>query len=139
MLKGDNLPKEFWGEAVSTATYILNRCPTKKLEGITPEECWSGVKPSLSHLKVFGSMPDQLRKKLDDKSSQMILVGYHSPRGYKLFDPENKKIVISRDVIIDEFKEWDWTANVKKDSVGILFEEPETQVEREVRQEEVRD
>ena len=83
MLKGKNLPKEFWGEAVTTATYILNRCPTKKLERITPEECWSGVKPSLSHLKVFGSIahrhvPDQLRRKLDDKSSQMILVGYHS-------------------------------------------------------------
>ena len=39
MLKGKNLPKEFWGEVVSTATYILNRCATKKLEGITQEEC----------------------------------------------------------------------------------------------------
>ena len=56
ILKGKILPKEFWGEAVSTASYILNRCPTKKLEGVTPEECWSGVKPSLSHLKVFGSI-----------------------------------------------------------------------------------
>ncbi|MCI82297.1 retrovirus-related pol polyprotein from transposon tnt 1-94, partial [Trifolium medium] len=39
MLNGKHLAKELWGEAVSTATYILNRCPTKKLEGITPEEC----------------------------------------------------------------------------------------------------
>ena len=72
MLKGKHLPKESWGEVVSTATYILNRCPTKKLEGITPEECWSGVKLSLSHLRVFGSITykhvyDQLRRKLDDK------------------------------------------------------------------------
>ena len=44
----------------------------------------------------------------------------------------NKQVVISRDVIIDELKEWDWIENVKKDSVGILLEEPETQVEREV-------
>ena len=56
-----------------------------------------------------------------------------------MFDPVNKQVVISRDVIIDELKEWDWTENVKKDSVGILLEEPETQVERDVRQEEVRD
>src|ERR1051325_364291 len=141
MLKGKNLPKEFWGEAVSTATYILNRCPTKKLEGITLEECWSGVKPSLGHLKVFGSIahrhvPDQLRRKLDDKSSQMILVGYHSTGGYKLFDPVNKQIMISRDIIKDELKEWDWSRNFKKDSVRILPEEQETQFEREVRQEE---
>src|ERR1044072_5753585 len=141
MLEGKHLPKEFWGVAVSTITYTLNRYPTKKLEGITPEECWSGVKPSLSHLKVFGSIAhrhvsDQLRRKLDDKSSQMILVGYHSIRGYKLFDPVNKQIVISRDVIIYDLKEWDWSRNVKKYSVRILLEEPETQVEREVRQEE---
>ena len=118
MLKWKHLPKELWGEVVSIATYILNRCPTK-LEGITPEECWYGVKPSLSHLTVFGSIahihvPDQLRRKLDDKSSQMILIGYHSTGGYKLFDPVNKQVVIGRDVIIDVLREWDWTENVKK-------------------------
>ena len=53
-----------------------------------------------------------------------------------MFDPVNKKIMISRDVIIDDLKEWDWTQNIKKDSMRILLEEPETQVEREVRQEE---
>ena len=71
---------------------------------------------------MFGSIayrhvPDQLTRKLDDKSSQMILIGYHSTRGYKLFNPVNKQVVIIRDVIIDELKEWDWTANFKKDSV----------------------
>lgn len=39
MLQGTHLPKELWGETVSTATYILNRCSTKKLEGIMLEEC----------------------------------------------------------------------------------------------------
>ena len=65
---------------------------------------------------------DQLRRKLNDTSSQMILIGYHSTGGYKLFDLVNKKVVISRDVIIDELKEWDWTKNIKKDSVRILCE-----------------
>ena len=55
-----------------------------------------------------------------------------------MFDPVNKQVVISRDVIINELKEWDWTENVKKDSVRILCEEPASEVEREVRQEEVR-
>lgn len=43
---------------MSTATYILNRCPMKKLKGITPKKCCSGVKPSLSHMKVFRSIID---------------------------------------------------------------------------------
>jgi hypothetical protein len=78
---------------------------------------------------VFGSIshryvPDQLRRKLDDKSSQMMLIGYYSTRGYKLFDPVNKQVVISRDVIIDELKEWDFIENVKKDSMRIFCDEP---------------
>ncbi|MCH95745.1 retrovirus-related pol polyprotein from transposon tnt 1-94, partial [Trifolium medium] len=107
MLKSKHLPKELWGEAVNTASYVLNRCPTKRLNDVTPKECWSGNKPNVSHLKVFGSIayrpvPDQLRRKLDDKSELMVLVGYHSTGGYILYDPINKSIMISRDVIIDE-------------------------------------
>ncbi|WVZ02284.1 hypothetical protein V8G54_023090 [Vigna mungo] len=36
MLKAKGLPKFLWGEAVATATYILNRCPTKALPNSTP-------------------------------------------------------------------------------------------------------
>lgn len=64
----------------------------------------------LNHLKVFGSIayrhaPGQLRKKLDDKGEVMILVGYHSIDGYKLFDIVNRRTVTSQDVIIDEMKQ----------------------------------
>jgi hypothetical protein len=73
-------------------------------------------------MKVFGSLayrlvPDQLKKKLNDKGEQMVFVGYHSTSGYKLFDPINNCVVVSRDVIIDDMKEWDWNNNKKKDSV----------------------
>ncbi|KAK2359039.1 hypothetical protein QL285_096166 [Trifolium repens] len=137
MLKSKHLPKELWGEAVATATYILNRCPTKKLNDVTPEECWSGNKPNISHLKVFGSLayrhvPDQLRRKLDDKGEQMVFVGYHSTGGYKLYDPINKCVVVSRDVIIDEMKEWDWYNNKKKDSVSIVFDDEQSTSEATV-------
>ncbi|GAU30980.1 hypothetical protein TSUD_104940 [Trifolium subterraneum] len=94
------------------------------------EECWS-YKPNVSHLKVFGSIayrhvPDQLRSKLDDKSEVMVLVAYHLTGGYRLYDPISKSIVISRDVIVDEMKEWDWCSNKKKDSVSIMFDDVHT-------------
>ncbi|GAU15418.1 hypothetical protein TSUD_44550 [Trifolium subterraneum] len=111
MIRGKHFPKELWGEAVSTACYVLNRCPTNRLNGVTPEECWSGNKPNVSHLKVFGSIaykhvPDQLRS--------------------SIYDPMHKSIVISRDVIIDEMKEWDWNGNKKKDSVSMMFDDMQT-------------
>jgi transposase InsO family protein len=39
MIKQKSLPHKFWGEAVTTAAYILNKCPTNKLK-IVPEEAW---------------------------------------------------------------------------------------------------
>jgi transposase InsO family protein len=109
MLNEKKLPHEFWGETVNTATYILNKCPTKKMKDKVPEEIWSGRKPSISHLKVFGSIcykhvPDSRRKKLEDKSEAMILVGYHNIGAYRLLDPHSKKIAISRDMKVLEEK-----------------------------------
>ena len=54
MVKSQALPHSFWLEAVMCATYVLNRCPTKALQSITPFEAWHGRKPSISHLRVFG-------------------------------------------------------------------------------------
>ena len=38
MLKTKKMPKEFWVEAVDCAIYLSNRCPTKGLNGMTPQE-----------------------------------------------------------------------------------------------------
>ncbi|RDY07688.1 hypothetical protein CR513_08170, partial [Mucuna pruriens] len=56
MLKGKNMPKQLWGEAVSITAYILNRSPTKSLHDGTLDEVWSGRNPTASHLRVFGSL-----------------------------------------------------------------------------------
>lgn len=107
MLKGKGMPNCYWGEAVSTAAFVLNRCPTKRIRDITLEEVWSGCKPSVKHFRIFGSLChrhilDEKRKKLVDKSEPLILIGYHPTSAYKLYDPVQKTIVISRDVIVDE-------------------------------------
>ena len=71
-------------------------------------------KPSVSHLKVFGSVayahiPDQQRSKLEDKSKKYIFIGYdEKTKGYKLLDPTSKKVTVSRDVRVNEASEWDW-------------------------------
>ena len=38
MLVDSNLPHAFWAEALSTATYLRNRSPTKAVVGMTPYE-----------------------------------------------------------------------------------------------------
>ncbi|XP_019413040.1 PREDICTED: uncharacterized protein LOC109325237 [Lupinus angustifolius] len=80
MLKTKKLPKRFWTEAVSTTAYILNRCPTKRLANPTMEEAWSGLKPNVKHLKVFGSV----------------------------FNLETHTISYCRDLKFNEAQFWDW-------------------------------
>jgi transposase InsO family protein len=48
MLKAKGLPAAFWGEAVTTTVFILNRSPTRSLKGVTPYEAWHGKKPDVS-------------------------------------------------------------------------------------------
>ena len=114
MLKTKSLPLDFWAEAVASASYILNRARTKSVKGKTPEEAWSGKKPCVSHFRIFGSIcyshiPSEKRGKLDYKSEKCIFVGYvENPKAYKLYNPDTKKIIISRDVIFNEDKEWVW-------------------------------
>jgi len=98
-------------EAASTVVFVLNRSPSKRLDGVTLEETWSGIKPNVKHLRIFGvvcykHIPDQLRQKLDDKGELMVFLGYHETGGYRLLDPRTKKIAISRDVEFDEYKNW---------------------------------
>ena len=113
MLKTKSLPKKFWGEAVCTAVYILNRSPTKRLQDMTPEEAWSGHKQNVSHFRIFGSIcyscvPEMKRKKLDDRSEVLILLGYHSTGAYRMYNPITQKVVLGRNVKIDETRSWDW-------------------------------
>lgn len=111
MLKENQMPNPFWGDATSTTVYIINICPTKKLNNKTPHEAWLGLNPSVGHLKFFGSLcfrhvPEQLRRKLDGRRQTMVMVGYHSICAYKLFSPIENKVVINRDVEFDESKYW---------------------------------
>ena len=53
MISLTDLPLSFWGYALETATFTLNRAPSKSIE-MTPYELWFGKKPKLSFFKVWG-------------------------------------------------------------------------------------
>ena len=94
------LPKSYWGLAVQTAVYLRNRSPSRVLGNVTPFEAYYGVKPDLSHLRVFGCTAHTLdtskhRDKLTSKTAALIMVGYSNTvkRGLRLLNPATNKIV----------------------------------------------
>ncbi|KAL4346422.1 hypothetical protein GQ457_17G024800 [Hibiscus cannabinus] len=108
MLSMAKLPKPFWGEAVRAACYLINRSPSVPLDFEVPEKLWSGKDPSYSHFRVFGCLAyahvsKELRQKLDARTSPCIFIGYGDEEfGYRLWDPKEKKVIRSRDVVFHE-------------------------------------
>ena len=86
----------------------MNRSPTKSLQGLTPYEAWTGSKPTIEHLRIFGCLPHVKilgghLKKLDSRSKPMVFIGYViGSKAYKFYDPDSRKMEISRDVIFQE-------------------------------------
>ncbi len=114
LLHDANLSKEFWGEAVNMAVYLINRSVCSSLDNMkTPEEMWSGEKIDVSNIRIFGSkvfvhIPKQKRRKLDFKSETLIFVGYDpDKKGFRCMNENTKKVTISRDVIFKESSERD--------------------------------
>ena len=67
------LPKSFWGEAVNTIIYLINKSPSVPLDFDIPQRVWTGKDVPFSHFKVFGCktfmyVPKEKRSKLDDKA-----------------------------------------------------------------------
>lgn len=79
---------------------------------MTPYEASTGHKPHIRHLRIFGCIAyahihDDHHRKLDAKSRKCIMVGYsEESKAYKLYDPINHKVIISRDVTFDEESKW---------------------------------
>ena len=108
MLSEKKIPKTLWPKAVNWTIYVLNRSPIVSIKNVTPEEAWSGVKPSIEHFRVFECVahvhvPDARRIKLDNKSFECVLFEFsEETKGYRLYDPMAKKMVTSRDVVFEE-------------------------------------
>jgi hypothetical protein len=87
------------------ACYLVNRSPSSVLDDKTPQEVWTGKKPSLTYLKVFGCeayvhVPKESKSKLDKKVEKCIFIGCKDGlKGYKLWNPKTKKGVYIRDVV----------------------------------------
>lgn len=101
------IPIIFWGMRVSTAVYILNRLPTMLLKSKSSCEMLFGHAPSLSHLRVLGSLcyatdPKRLDK-FAPRSIPAIHMGYSfTQKGYILYDFNSKTFFVSRDTVFKE-------------------------------------
>lgn len=115
-LKEMKMLSTMWGEALRHSVYVLNRLATRSLSNETPYEAWTGKKPDVSYMRVFGCVAYMKESnihtgKLDDRSRKVVHLGREpGTKAYRLFDPNSGKDLISRDVVFVEDEAWDWSA-----------------------------
>ena len=109
MLFNTGLPNAYWGDAILYAMHILNCVPTHTIaDGLTPHEAFTGNRPSVTHLRIFGCkvhvhVPDKKRRKLDAKSIKCTFLGFAENRkAYVCMHHASGRIFESRDVVFDE-------------------------------------
>ncbi|KAL6346158.1 hypothetical protein AAG906_027888 [Vitis piasezkii] len=98
MMSYSDLPISFWGHAIETAAYILNLVPSKSVPK-TPTELWTGRKPSLKHVRMWGCPAHVLKGKTDKLETKIELcffIGYlRGTKGGLFYSPKDKKIIVS--------------------------------------------
>ena len=100
MLHDQGLPMHLWAEACNTAVYGKNHCPHRVLGMSTPEEAFTGKKPDISHLNIFGSsiyihVKKDAKKKLEPTVEVGIFLGYtKTPHNYHVYFPDNQMTVV---------------------------------------------
>lgn len=106
MLSHSGLSKAFWDETLNYARHLVNRLPTAALNGKTPIEVWSGESATdYDQLCIFGCLAYfyVTESKLDPRAKKVVFLGFsEGVKGYKLWCPESKKVILSRDVTFDE-------------------------------------
>ena len=110
MLTESGLPPKFWAEAVSTANYLRNLSPTaSNPKFYTPYQRWFRRRPSLKHLRVFGSVvysnlqPSERQSKFSPRAEKGYLLGYSSvSKGFRVWFPSRGRVLERRDLLFDE-------------------------------------
>ncbi|KAK8578849.1 hypothetical protein V6N13_142124 [Hibiscus sabdariffa] len=104
MMSHTDLPTSFWGYALETAAFTLNRVPSKSVQK-TPHEMWTGRRPNMSFMKISGCkayVKHQMSTKLEPKSEKCTFVGYpKETKGYYFYN-ENKVFVARTGVFIEK-------------------------------------
>ncbi|KAL2241232.1 UNVERIFIED_CONTAM: Retrovirus-related Pol polyprotein from transposon RE1 [Sesamum indicum] len=103
-----HLPKHFWAESILAATFIINRLPSPTLNWKSPYELLYKTSPSYQPLKTFGCLcyaanVQPHKSKFEPRATRCVFIGYvHGQKAYKLYDIEQRSVLISRDVIFHE-------------------------------------
>lgn len=129
LLFTSNMPKYFWGEAVLTAAYLINRMPSRVHKFQSPHQVLLKIYPHTKFIssdvpiRVFGCSAFVHnhytdRSKLDPKSIKCVFLGYSSnQKGYRCYSPITKRVYNSMDVTFFEHEPYYPKSDIQGENV----------------------
>jgi histone deacetylase 1/2 len=108
LLAHAHMPLKFRDEAFLTATYLINRVPSRIINSDTPLERLFKTKPDYTSLRTFGcaywpNLCPYNTHKLAFRSKECVFLGYSNlHKGFKCLDISTGRVYISCDVVFDE-------------------------------------
>ncbi|WVY94278.1 hypothetical protein V8G54_033366 [Vigna mungo] len=141
VLNERNVPKYFWANVVSTTCYVLIRTVIRSILKLTPYEMLKGRKPSISHLRVFGSKCFVLKNgkenlgKFDSKADETIFIGYSlKNKAYRVYNMRTveESIHVAFDECIEAIDKYDhYRKLTEEENLAREEEEPEETIDKE--------
>lgn len=107
-----NVPKFLWGEAMKSATYLINRMSLRVLDNKSPIELLLNSKDFVVPSKVFGCVcyVHNYRNnvgKLNPHFVKYVFVGYSpTQNGYRCWYPSERRFFVSMDVTFREYESY---------------------------------
>jgi hypothetical protein len=102
MLVAKDMPKFLWTEAVSYASWLRNRLPSRATPGHTPYDLVHGSRPDLSQAHEFGGrvyVHQQDAGKLEARAEEAVFVGVdEQSKGYRVYWPGKRRVSVERNV-----------------------------------------
>ena len=102
MLIGRDMPKFLWGEAISYASWLRNRLPSRATPGHTPYDLVNGKCPDVSSAHEFGTrlyVHSADGRKLEARADEAYFVGVDGEsKGYRVYWPSKRRISVERNV-----------------------------------------
>ncbi|GKC46082.1 retrovirus-related pol polyprotein from transposon TNT 1-94 [Tanacetum coccineum] len=112
----------FWAEALNTACYLISRSLAPTIDCKTPIEVWYRKPADYSKLRAFRwpAYYHVIEGKLDPRGENGIFLEYDDGvKGYRIWPPLERRVILSRDVIFDE----DYLFCVKQDMIESKLKE----------------
>ena len=142
-----DLSTYLWEESSNTNVYIQNISPNSIMGEKTPEKIFTGEKPNVEHLNIFGCLvyidvPKEKRTNMDSSEKKWNFVVYSkSSKAYRIYVPSerhievNKDVTFHEDVIFKRSKEIQCDSNMEEHETpmmeDLVYGSPHSDVERE--------